>query len=54
MCQQKDGCYMKRALSTQAQCCCAHLSTFAVLLENSLPTLERQPNEVLGGVLSGA
>jgi hypothetical protein len=53
----KDGCYVRRAFAEQAQCCCSHLSSFGVLLENSQPSMDLTPylfDDVIDTVLSGS
>ena len=47
-----DGCYIKEASSDQARCCCNHLSTFGVLLENSVTVMQPEPSVLSGYITS--
>ena len=48
----KDGCTIERAAADSARCCCTHLSTFGVLLENSVTVTQPEPSVITGYITS--
>ena len=48
----KDGCSIERAAADSARCCCTHLSTFGVLLENSVTVTQPEPSVITGYITS--